>query len=476
MSRVLTTGDRGSQPRSAPATRTGYERSFLWELPFWCSLLFWSLYPSLRTPWVDIASIPISSKELLALALAGFYMLHALSFAAVNHRFISDHPAPGMFSESWHCHLPVLTIGIVGYAALSATWSGMSARDRDAMLYTLISTAGSVVLGYLLIANRSSASVHSFLWRLTLYLAGLGLLYSAESFLSLGLRSELGKELDLGDFGIQRVRGPLFASSTGFFILLPATAFAVQQLLRRRAQRLLSWVLVLALIIALIGLGSRAGLLLVGLYLLLLMFVKGKQKDGVISLLIPAMLLAAVLVFSAAETSRLQDFTEQARADTHRTSWQIIINRSLVTNSLGSGLGSYWPWYLPEVEFGTELYDLGLYTNLVSNPFGALLYHPHSTFLLLAVEMGVLGLLYFIALWAILLRVLWRSLCGGPSALFGIGVVVSGFSMFFDFFLFRTPQLNALWWSFLFGALALTTKPRTVEQRERLASRSSPRA
>ena len=162
MSRVLTTGDRGSQPRSESAKRTGYERSFLWELPFWCGLIFWSLYPSLSTPWFDIASIPISSKDFLALALAGLYMLHALSSAAVNRRFISDHSAPGMFPGPWHCHLPVLTIGIVGYAALSATWSGMSARDSHAMLYTLLSTAGSVVLGYLLIANRSSASVHCF--------------------------------------------------------------------------------------------------------------------------------------------------------------------------------------------------------------------------------------------------------------------------------------------------------------------------
>ena len=109
-----------------------------------------------------------------------------------------------------------------------------------------------------------------------------------------------------------------------------------------------------------IGLGSRAGLLLHGLYLLLLMFVKGKQKGGVISLVIPAILLAAVLVFSAAETSRLEDFSEEGRAENHRTSWQIIINRSLVT-LFGFGTWVVLALVSSRVEFGiAELYDLGL--------------------------------------------------------------------------------------------------------------------
>lgn len=470
MSQVLTPPERGLERRWSIADDSaagGDGRPLLWELPFWGSLLVWSLYPSASTPWFEFAAVPVSSKELLALALTGCYLLLALSSAAVNRGSIGPTPGPpaSPLRGPWHHYLPVLTTGIVGYAALSVAWSGLGGRDTAAMLYTLLSTASSVVLGYLLIANRSAAAVRSFLWRLTFYLAALGLLYSAESFLSLGLRSDLGRQFDPGDFGIQRVRGPLFTSSTGFFILLPAMAFAIQQILQPSARRLLNVALFFALIITIIGLGSRGGLILLGLYFLLLAFIRDKRKVVILPLVTVVALLAVVLVFSAAQTTRLQSFGDSGRSDTHSASWQIITNRAIATSVFGSGYGSYWPWYLPEVEFGAELYDLGLYTGLVWNPFGALLYHPHSTLLLLAVELGAIGLLYFLALWSVLLRTLWQSLRGGPCALFGIGVAVSGFSMFFDLFLFRTPQFNALWWIFVFGALALTKAERDEPHR-----------
>jgi len=441
----------------AVSARAGLAGSLLWELPFWLGLFFWSLYPSLSTPWFEIGTIPVSSKDLLAIGLTAFYVFYAVVSAPVPRG--SGGQAEWVMSRvSWHGHLPALTIGVVAYAALSTAWSPMELRDSKAMLYTLLTTASAVALGYVMIANRPSDTVRAFLWRLTLYLAALGLLYSAESLFSLGLRSDLGTELDSGDFGIQRVRGPLFASSTGFFILLPAAAFAVQQLVRRRTHWLLSWVVALALITTLIMLGSRAALLLLGLFIVLLLFAYNKdtRRSAVVFLVIPSVLLAITLVFSVADTSRFQDLHDEGRFETHRTSWQIIAHRPLMTTLLGSGYGSYWPWYLPDVEFGAaELYELGLYTGLVSNRFGILLYHPHSTLLLLVVEAGVIGFLYFIALWFVLMRLLRRSLFGGTSAIFGIGVVVSGLSMLSDLFLFRMPQLSVLWWVFFFGALAL---------------------
>jgi O-antigen ligase len=439
----------------AVSARAGLAASWLWELPFWLGLFFWSLYPSLSTPWFEIGKIPVSSKDVVAIGLTAFYVLYAVASAAV-YRGRGGQAEWVMSRVSWHGHLPALTIGIAAYAALSTAWSSMEPRDSAAMLYTLLTTVSAVALGYVMIANRPSDTVCAFLWRLTLYLAALGLLYSAESLFSLGLRSDLGTALDSGDFGIQRVRGPLFASSTGFFILLPAAAFAIQQLVRRRTHWLLSSVVVLALMTTLIMLGSRAGLLLLGLFIVLLLFAKETRRSGVIFLAIPPVLLAIALVFSVADTSRFQDLHEEGRFETHRTSWQIIEHRALMTTLLGSGYGSYWPWYLPDVELGAaELYELGLYTGLVSNPFGILLYHPHSTLLLLVVEAGVIGLLYFIALWFVLLRLLSRSFFGGTSTIFGIGVVVSGLSMLFDLFLFRMPQLTVLWWVFVFGALAL---------------------
>jgi O-antigen ligase len=441
-------------PPTAVSSRTRRGSWWRWELPFWLGLFFWSLYPSLTTPWLEIGTIPISSKDLVTIGLATFYALCALASAA--HATRGGQLEPVVSGVPAQSRLPILTVGIAAYAALSTMWSHMEARDSVAMLYTLLATVSAMALGYLMVANRPPETVHAFMWRLTLFLAVLGLLYSAESFFSLGLRSEMGNELDSGDFGIQRVRGPLFASSTGFFILLPAAAFAVQQLVRRQANRILSTVVALALLTTVIALGSRAGLVLLGLFIVALAFVRDTRRSGGVLVVISTVLLAIALVFSVADVSRLQDLHDEGRFETHRTSWQIIANRPLTTTLLGSGYGSYWPWYLPDVELGAdELFELGLYTGLVSNPFGMLLYHSHSTLLLLVLEVGALGLIYFVALWLALVRLMRRSIAGGAAAIFGLGVTVSGLSMFFDLFLFRMPQMSTLWWIFFFGALTL---------------------
>jgi hypothetical protein len=438
----------------------GQERPLLWELPFWAGLTFWALYPSLQTPWFEVATIPVSSKDVVAFGLTIFYTFHALASAAVRRRAALVPVAWGTRHALGAPHLLMFTVGIAAYAAVSTLWSGTEARDRTAMLYTLLATANSAALGYLLIAHRSAASTQAFLWRLTLFLAGLGLIYSAESAFSLGLRSEMGHQQDYGDFGIQRVRGPLFAASTGYLVLLPAIAFAVQRLSWRRGRRALVAVVLVALLLAMAGLGSRAGFLLLGLYVLLLMCASGRHQRGVVGLVALATLLAMTLVFSAADPTRLQftakDLGEEGRVANHITSWYIAANRSLAANFLGSGYGSQWPWYLPDVELGSmELYDLGLYTDWVPNAFGPLLYHPHSVFLLLAVELGAFGVLYFTVLLMVPLQLLADSVGGGRSALFCIGVAVSGLSLFGDLFLFRSFQLSAVWWMFVFGAMAL---------------------
>src|SRR6185436_2622655 len=68
---------------------------------------------------------------------------------------------------------------------------------------------------------------------------------------------------------------------------------------------------------------------------------------------------------------------------------------------------------------------------------------------------GAFGVLYFTVLLMVPLQLLADSVGGGRSALFCIGVAVSGLSLFGDLFLFRSFQLSAVWWMFVFGAMAL---------------------
>src|SRR5262249_53111285 len=123
-----------------PGTGVG-DPPFHWELPFWLSFGYWSLCPATQTPWFEIGSIPVDSKEWLLVGLAGFYWL------CPGGRPTSPAPAAR--------YLILLTVGLLLYAVLSCFWSGMNARDTLGMIWTLLVSGAACVLGYHLMACRS---------------------------------------------------------------------------------------------------------------------------------------------------------------------------------------------------------------------------------------------------------------------------------------------------------------------------------
>lgn len=421
-----------------------WNENFWWELPFWLGLLFWSLLPGTQIIWFDIESVPINIQDLVIIPVAFVYWL----LPAGDRQPIS-------LRKSWHYHLPILTFSLLLYAAISTTWSDMNApRDTKAMLYTLILAVSGFSLGYHLIAKRSFESVRPFLWRVTVYLAAICLLYSAASFLSLGVgdvRSDFNQRPS--EFGIPRVAGPLFASSTGYFILVPALAFAIQQFIQSSTKRLFKLAVIFSLVLTNIGLGSRGGFVIAGTFLLLLVFFIKSKKQAIVAviLMILATTAAAGLFFSKANTDRFQSLEDAGRSATYLTSFKIISNRSFEYNIPGSGYGSYWPWYITDVE---EVGAFNIGSSSITTKYGTILYQPHSTFLLLIVELGTVGLLFFLFLWNVLIRLLFKS---SSSPIFACGVFASGLSIFFDCFLFKNAQVNIIWWIFLFGALALNS-------------------
>lgn len=421
---------------------TTSSKILLLELPFWLGLSFWALLPGTQILWLNIESVPINIQDIVIVPIALLYWLLPTF----------DAPPIITFRKTWHYHLPVLTFSLLVYAALSTTWSGMSARDTKAMLYTLILVVSGLSLGYHLIAKRSFESVRPFLWRVTVYLAVLCLLYSTASFFSLGVgdvRSDFNERPS--DFGIPRVAGPLFASSTGYFILVPALAFAIQEFIHSATGRLFKFAVIFSLALTNIGLGSRGGLVIIGTFLLLLVFFINNKKQVIVTvlLMIFAITAAAGLFFSKVKIERFQSFEDASRSDTYLTSFQIIGNRSFEYNIPGSGYGSYWSWYIPDVE---EVGAFNINGASITTRFGTILYQPHSTFLLLIVELGTVGLLFFLFLWNLLTRLLLKSTL---YPIFACGVFASGLSMFFDCFIFKNAQVNIIWWIFLFGALAL---------------------
>ncbi|RUR76292.1 O-antigen ligase family protein [Chlorogloeopsis fritschii PCC 9212] len=435
---------------------------FLLELPFWLSFSYWSLLADTATPKFDFLSIPVNAKDLVLVGVAFFYLL---LLALTNFGSTKDRP------WNWHCHLPILTVCLLFYAAVSIQRSGIDASNARAMTYTLVLTASAFLLGYILLARKSITSVRSFLWRLTVIIAALGLLYSAASLFSLGM-GDVRADLNAGgsEFGIVRVQGPLFGSATGHFILLPALAFAIQEFMQSHTRRLFKLAVVMALTLTIIGLGSRAALLVMGLFFLCLILFMKNKKQAIIAAIMMIILIstATTIIYSKASSDRIKSFEDTTRSDTHLTSFQIISHRNTELNITGSGYGSYWSWYLTDMDDMRVGFMNGAPIILVY-PYGYLLYHPHSTFLLCVVELGIPGLIYFIILWIVLIRLLLRNYQGIKSAIFNCGIFASGFSMFFDFFIFKNAQVNMIWWIYLFGALALNVSVVSVHKDNKLA-------
>lgn len=424
------------------------------DVLFWLSFFYWTVVPSTKTPWFEIESIPFNGKDILLVSVACIYLL----WPRMNKPSITPLPRRehliAAFLEPWHYHLPILTVFLIFYATLSLQDSRMDPRDAKGMMLTLILTASSFLLAYNAIAKRPATSVRQFLRRLTVALAAVGLLYtvaSLSSFQLAGVRSALINDPTV------RVQGPLFGSDDGYFALVPALAFAIQDLIQTPTQRLFKLFIIFALMMTLIGMGSRGALVIIGLFLCLtILFNKNKKIAALAALgVIFFLMISAAIVFATSNSGdRLQSLEDSSRSDTYSTSFKIIGNRTNDLNMFGSGYGSYWDWYILDLEDGSDV-EGGRTFKIIRTSFGPILYHPHSTFLLLIVELGMVGFLYFLFLWTVYARLLLRDSIKLVFPIFSCGMVASGFSMFMNFFIFRLHILSCFWWIYLFGALAL---------------------
>jgi hypothetical protein len=293
-------------------------------------------------------------------------------------------------------------------------------------------------------------------------------LYSAETFLSLGLRSELGQFYNTFGFGIDRVHGPLFASSRGQIILLPALAFAFQEFLAGRRRR---WMLlqILALTVTLLGLGSRAAILLLAAFITAVAILARRRMVSVLALLTISV-IGGTLVFYKASADRLQSFQDSRRLQTHLTSWDIVRTRDWSANLAGSGYGSIWPWYMEDALLG-DLIARG--HDLRQLDYGTVLFEPHSLPLILVVELGAFGTLFLLKFGRDILALVIDGVHNSSEAVLAAGVAISSASCLGETLIFKDAKVSAIWLIFLFAAMRLTCRGHRVAQ-TRLAIRPTP--
>ena len=401
--------------------------------------------PATLTPLLALFDLPVSASDLVLFAAALVCCVAFLCTSGVLR-------APG-----WHRNLGWCFAALLVYAAVSTLWSGLDQSNRHAMLYTLAAAAAAFALPFSAVAALPPEGVRSLVRAAAFAVAAAGAVYSLESFFSLGLRSELGQFYSVG-FGIERVKGPLFQSSTGHVILLPAAAFLAQDLLAHRSGRFFKLLATVVLAISILGLGSRAAAALLGLLVIVVVLAaRGiAYKPALAAGLVGGTALAATVVFAYAGTERLQSFQDPRRMATHDTALRAITQRDLDVNLRGAGYGAFWPWYLPDVELADLIVRGG---DMRTSDYGEMLYQPHSVLLVLAVELGLGGMIFFCKLWATLAGVLWTAWKQSRDFLFAAAVAVTSLSMFGDLIIFKNPKVSAFWWFYVLAALAMLPRP-----------------
>lgn len=110
----------------------------------------------------------------------------------------------------------------------------------------------------------------------------------------------------------------------------------------------------------------------------------------------------------------------------------------------GTGICSVWPWMVEELAWRSHrLPD----TYLRQSETGEILYHAHSTYLAVLVELGLVGLLLLGAFTAVVaasaLKVLQRR---EPLELVGLAVLLSLPAMLFELYLLRSFVSSMIWW------------------------------
>jgi O-antigen ligase len=127
------------------------------------------------------------------------------------------------------------------------------------------------------------------------------------------------------------------------------------------------------------------------------------------------------------------------------------------TKFTGFGYGGRWPWYRVDMlEEGTRA--AGEYIQATAT--GPTLYHPHSTPLLFLVELGLPGAAAGVILIVVVARAVKRARHSRAAPIFAAAFPACGVVATTDLLLVKSPVLSAVWWTYLFGFLAIVGASR----------------
>ena len=420
------------------------------EIPFWVTLLLFALVPSRAAAIYRLGEIPIEIRDVVLLAVAVLYLVPIL------HRTLYGPKIRTGKAGS----LMRVSLLLAAYAAVSIAWSGLQTLDAESMGLTVLLFACSMLVPYEFVCLLDRDVLAAVLKRSVFLFALICAIYSADSFFQLGMRSPEFMRVE-PDFPIPRVGGPLFGASTGYFLILPALAYALEEVWRRGGRRTMGIAGSLLLGITLFALGSRGSVALTVMFVgICFAFLPSiRRKVLAIASVLAVVTLVILLLTQSGDATRISSFEDEGRLFLHNKSWDLVTTRSIPANLFGSGYGSIWPWYRLDDYVSQRKFEMAVATRDDLLVAGKFLYHPHSVLLLLGVEMGLVGVLYFVLIWKALAAIVRQQRATREHLVFACGLFASGCALYLDLFLFYHSRVYVIWWFWVFAALQLGRQP-----------------
>jgi hypothetical protein len=413
-----------------------------------------ALQPSVQTPLVDIAGAAVTTKEITMVAatlLALF--LHVVHNAGCH--------MPGMAARAVAAAL-LYTV----YALVSIVWTDADPAWLGSQCLMTVLVACSVYLSYAYVRmNGVEHLKRSIAWSMLLFTV-ICVVYTAESLFNLGLRSADGALVD-PMVGIVRVKGPLFAASTGYLLIIPSIAyFSDTSICTLRVA--VRYCCIFLLIVTLVTTASRGGIVFLGVFCLLFIRHSLSRNSKLISALVLFVLIALGIGYASTQVSTDRFHTlEDGRETLFQTAVDIMNDRGLGTVVAGTGTASIWPYGYVDMQIRR-----GNLTASVTTRAGELSvangnYHPHSVPLYLLGEFGLAGLLLFVGYAVFVITLYKRAAAAGYAHIFCCGLAISLPACFLDLFFFYNHHLGLWWWFWAFSALTITGQHTFASNRPR---------
>ncbi|WP_420176457.1 hypothetical protein [Luteococcus sp. OSA5] len=208
---------------------------------------------------------------------------------------------------------------------------------------------------------------------------------------------------------------------------------------------------VAAVVMALLS-GSRAGLICVALFTLLVLRwgTSGRARRLTSRVAVATGLALGLLVVVVPSLRRLVAFSDELRL-TNLTTAMDSLGGSPSTVFFGLGWGRLWPWFA----FETGRLQMP-WRGEGPTEFGTALTNPHSIFLGVLVELGALALIPVVLMFVFLVLAVARRARRGdsPGLLVCLAVIATLPAFLFDLYLFKNFATSFWWWLVLAAFLA----------------------